>query len=65
MLLLFLYIKKLKLWSKYNQKQPNNKIQKRSIRQLQEQLNSSDNHDEIKYINYLINRAQNTESLKK
>ena len=43
----------------------NNKIQKRSIRQLQEQLNSSNNHDKIKYINYLINRAQNTESLKK
>ena len=43
----------------------NNKVQKRSIEQLQEQLNHSNKPEEIAYINYLINKSQKKESLKK
>ena len=43
----------------------NNKVQKRSIEQLQEQLNHSNKPEEIAYINYLINKANSKKSIKK
>ena len=43
----------------------NNRVQKRTIKELEEQLKQSTNPEEIAYINYLINKTNSKKSIKK